>query len=92
MRRYWPAASDTTERLFSINAGLDASTVTPGIAAPVPSLTEPVIPTWALAVPANSARSPTNTGTTIRPFMTSLPENGPNESRATDAERLADNP
>src|SRR6185503_19620037 len=41
--RYWPLPSVTTERAFSISAGLLASTVTPGSTAPDGSLTTPVI-------------------------------------------------
>jgi hypothetical protein len=37
--RYWPLPSVTTDRTFSISAGLDASTVTPGSTAPDASLT-----------------------------------------------------
>jgi hypothetical protein len=41
--RYWPVPSVTTARIFSINAGLDASTVTPGSTAPDGSFTTPVM-------------------------------------------------
>jgi hypothetical protein len=41
--RYWPEPSVTAERTFSINAGLEASTVTPGNTAPDVSLTTPAI-------------------------------------------------
>ena len=41
--RYWPVPSVTTERTFSISAGLAASTVTPGSTAPDASLTTPVM-------------------------------------------------
>src|SRR6266508_720266 len=47
---YWPAPSVMTVRVFSINAGLDASTVTPGSTAPLPSFTTPAIATCALLV------------------------------------------
>src|SRR2546422_1200765 len=40
---YWPDSSVTTVRTFSISAGLAASTVTPGITAPVASLTVPAM-------------------------------------------------
>ena len=40
---YWPSPSVTTERTFSISAGLEASTVTPGSTAPVVSFTTPAI-------------------------------------------------
>src|SRR4029453_1591449 len=41
--RYWPLPSVTTVRVFSINAGLEASTVAPGSTAPELSFTTPVI-------------------------------------------------
>src|SRR5687767_11858199 len=41
--RYWPLPSDTALRTFSISAGLDTSTVTPGSTAPDPSVTMPAI-------------------------------------------------
>src|SRR5258705_8576264 len=47
---YWPAVSVTAVRVFSISTGLDASTVTPGRTAPVPSFTTPAIATCALAM------------------------------------------
>ncbi len=40
---YWPAPSVTAERTFSISAGLEASTVTPGRTAPEASRTTPAI-------------------------------------------------
>ena len=43
----WPALSVTTERVFSISAGLAASTVTPGNTAPDVSLTTPAMDAWA---------------------------------------------
>ena len=45
--RYWPLASVTTDRTFSISAGLAASTVAPGNTPPEASLTTPVIAAWA---------------------------------------------
>ena len=45
---YCPCASVDTERTFSISTGLDASTVTPGITAPLVSFTTPAIPLAAL--------------------------------------------
>src|SRR5688572_31855287 len=47
MIRYCPAPSVTAVRVFSIRAGLLASTVTPGTTAPVVSLTAPAITLWA---------------------------------------------
>jgi hypothetical protein len=40
---YWPSPSVTTVRLFSISAGLAASTVTPGMTPPLASRTTPAI-------------------------------------------------
>ena len=47
--RYWPLESVVAARVFSISAGLDASTVTPGRMRPAASLTVPARATWALA-------------------------------------------
>jgi hypothetical protein len=44
---YWPLPSVTADRVFSIRAGLAASTVTPGRTAPDASLTTPAIDPWA---------------------------------------------
>ena len=46
---YWPVPSVTATRVFSISAGLDASTVTPGMICPDVSFTVPAIdaPVWA---------------------------------------------
>ncbi|SRR6266545_4868778 len=41
--RYWPASFVVTDRTFSISAGLDASTLTPGSTAPDVSRATPVI-------------------------------------------------
>ena len=60
--RYWPVASLTVLRTFSISAALDASTVTPGRMAPELSRTVPAIEAWAAAT-AGSASS------TARPAM-----------------------
>ena len=49
LMRYWPAPSVTALRVRSMSAGLDASTVTPGSAAPVPSFTTPAIAACACA-------------------------------------------
>ena len=43
MMRYWPDPSVTTVRIFSISAGLAASTVTPGNNAPEASFAAPAI-------------------------------------------------
>src|SRR5438132_14310140 len=55
--RYWPVASLTTERTFSISAGLAASTVTPGNTPPDASLTTPVIAACAYAADGRSSRT-----------------------------------
>src|SRR5438093_646482 len=47
---YWPDPLVTTERVFSMSAGLDAWTVTLGMTAPEESLTVPTIEAWAWAV------------------------------------------
>ena len=41
---YWPRSSVTAVRIFSMSAGLDASTVTPGRIAPVASVASPAMP------------------------------------------------
>jgi hypothetical protein len=53
--RNWPDPSVTAERTFSMSAGLDASTVTPGSTAPDVSRTLPVIVAWAAAVDGRTA-------------------------------------
>src|SRR6266480_2923118 len=45
--RYWPVQLVTTDRTFSIRAGLAASIVTPGRMAPDASFTRPAIEAWA---------------------------------------------
>src|SRR5204863_2392400 len=48
---YWPLSSVVALRTFSMSAGLDASTTTPGMIAPVVSLTMPaMLPVCANAV------------------------------------------
>jgi hypothetical protein len=47
--RYWPFASVSAVRTFSISTSLLASTVTPGSTAPEVSLTTPAIEDWAYA-------------------------------------------
>src|SRR5258706_8283260 len=55
---YRPDASVIAERVFSINAGLDAWTVTPGSTAPELSLTVPVMAlVCACATPGATARN-----------------------------------
>src|SRR5205823_1870211 len=53
--RYWPVSSLTTDRTFSINTGLAASTVTPGNTPPDASLTTPVIAACAKAAVGRSS-------------------------------------
>ena len=52
--RYWPVPSVTDDLVFSINAGLDASMVTPGSTAPEASFTLPAIDDWACAAAGSS--------------------------------------
>jgi hypothetical protein len=56
--RYWPALSETADFIFSIRAGLDASTVTPGSTAPLGSRTVPV-----MVLCANDVAAPRNVAT-----------------------------
>src|SRR5687768_4799482 len=67
---YWPCESDTTVRTFSISAGLDASTVTPGKTAPDGSLTVPATVPSTCAAPTHgtltSPRAKSRTGTCCR--------------------------
>src|SRR6266545_1672849 len=68
--RYCPVPSVTTERAFSISAGLLASTVTPGSTAPDGSLTTPVIEAWAKAAEGiRNARSNARTKRTASRSM-----------------------
>src|SRR5258708_6116421 len=53
--RYCPVASETAVRVFSISAGLAASTVTPGNTAPDASLTVPARATWAYTADGSNA-------------------------------------
>src|SRR5215475_13091727 len=53
--RYWPVLSVTTSRDFSMSAGLDASTLTPGMTAPDASLTMPARAGWENAGMENSS-------------------------------------
>ncbi len=55
---YWPCESVVTDRTRSMSTGLLASTVTPGITAPVVSFTTPAMPlACAKAVPGSAAPS-----------------------------------
>ncbi len=63
--RNWPLPSVTTDRSFSMSAGLAASTVTPGITAPEPSRTTPAIEACAYAM-AGSRRRAVETRTNTR--------------------------
>src|SRR6188474_316719 len=54
---YWPDPSVTAARVFSMRAGLDTSTVTPGSTAPEVSLATPaIVACWARAAAGNKAR------------------------------------
>src|SRR5262245_59446122 len=83
MIRYWPAPSLTAVRIFSISAGLAASTVTPGSTAPDASLTAPAIDACANArfgrIHANARKA------TIRPVMVmAVPFGGQDEACRID--------
>src|SRR3982751_2277818 len=60
MIRYSPLLSVVTDRTFSIRAGLDASTVTPGRTAPDVSLTTPVMDACAAARAGTSTTHASN--------------------------------
>src|SRR5262245_4285448 len=62
---YWPCPSVVAVRTFSISAGLEASTVTPGSTAPVVSRTTPAIPLLC-ATTRPETRETTATSLTIR--------------------------
>src|SRR5215510_3836956 len=62
--RYWPASLVTTERTFSINDGLAASTVTPGSTAPDESRTTPAIDACVCPSAARGRSESTATTTT----------------------------
>src|SRR2546423_8715814 len=66
--RYCPVPSVTAVRTFSISAGLDASTVTPGSTPPDRSLTVPAIVACAYAVVETNAdtNTPAATFTNLR--------------------------
>ena len=68
--RYWPVLSVMTDRTRSINAGLAASTVTPGSTAPELSLAVPVMVAWAqTAVGTMSRTTPTIQGIQTRRML-----------------------
>jgi hypothetical protein len=50
--------SETAVRTFSMSAGLEASTVTPGSTAPEVSLIEPAMTAWANAAAGRVRRDP----------------------------------
>src|SRR5258705_2206950 len=62
--RYWPPPSVTTDRAFSMSAGLEASTVTPGSTAREASFTTPVMEACANA--ADGIRRASSTATRQR--------------------------
>src|SRR5687767_12667677 len=63
----WPEPSVTTDRTFSISAGLEASTVTPGRIAPDASFTTPAMDACAYAAAGMSTR---HTSASSIPFTT----------------------
>jgi len=83
MMRYWPVPSVTTERTFSIKAGLAASTVTPGSTAPDASRTVPV------RVPcANTVEGSNVSAASHRKRFTALDMSGVLLAPATASRRL----
>src|SRR5678816_3765165 len=62
--RYCPVPSLTTVRVFSMSAGLDASTVTPGSTAADASRTTPAIVAWA-KTRLGSSKTPATAATTF---------------------------
>ena len=60
----------TAVRIFSMSAGLDASTVTPGSTAPLESVTIPVIWLWAEAAPGRKPTKQGDEGHGVRDVMT----------------------
>src|SRR6185503_10694814 len=70
--RYWPVSSVTTDRTFSMSAGLDASTVTPGSTAPEASLTRPVIDACARAIDGNDNNDKHTTRNRLAPRIAGL--------------------
>jgi hypothetical protein len=70
--RYWPASSVTATRTFSIRAGLEASTVTPGSTPPDWSLTVPVRVPCANASDGSRAAATTIKTDLEAPLMVSL--------------------
>src|SRR5712691_8492654 len=63
---YWPLPSVTALLVFSMSAGLAASTLTPGSAPPVASLTTPAIALCAEARPSMSANADTTVTAVIK--------------------------
>src|ERR1043165_3718891 len=90
--RYVPVPSLTADRVFSISAGLEASTVTPGRTAPDASFTTPVMEAWANATAGTStsgasAANPTcNLGMHYLPSFDNPKENGEQALRAAAGE------
>src|SRR5262245_43778871 len=68
---YWPVPSVTPVRTFSINAGLAASTVTPGSTAPETSLTTPLMVACAEATTGSQQTNP-NAAATLPILSTAL--------------------
>src|SRR3954453_7580833 len=72
MSLYWPLASVVAIRVFSINAGLEASTVTPGRTAPEESFTTPAIALCAEAGRCIAINAP-STSTVVSRIVRILP-------------------
>ena len=58
--RNWPLESVVTERVFSVSAGLEASTVTPGSTAPEASFTVPAMDAWAYTTEGRNSPKASN--------------------------------
>src|SRR4029434_9101247 len=69
MTLYCPVPSVTTVRVFSISAGLEASTVTPGSSAPEESLTTPAMDPCARAYVEKRRRTATTSDPSLNGFM-----------------------
>src|SRR4051812_1295001 len=73
MMRYWPEPSVTADLVFSISAGLDASTVTPGRTAPDASLTVPVRAACAKARVGSNTIAAATASRFTTPYIKSTP-------------------
>src|SRR4051812_9865555 len=73
MMRYWPEPSVTADLVFSISAGLEASTVTPGSTAPDGSLTVRVRPACAKARVGSNTIAAATASRFTTPYIKSTP-------------------